>query len=327
MEGGPTATNDFVVATFNLENLDNTESLWPKRKDVLRPMLERMNADILFLQEVNKLSALDDLVRGTRYENYHRAHSTKPDGSPYSKRNLVTLSRYRIHEKKQYHHNLVPKPTWRAATAEPPEESKEVEWERPILHCETPLKADRILHVINVHLKSKNPSEIKGQTDERRRYVWLSHEGWAEGYFLSSVKRVGQALETRRLLERIFSQDRLALIAVGGDFNSDVSDVPLKAVIGSVSDTSNPELRDRVMVPCEYNVPPDQRYSLIYHGKGEMLDHVIVSQAFYPHWVETAVFNELLPDKSIAFATEEKFPESDHAPVVARFHVPEDFLP
>jgi len=44
-----------------------------------------------------------------------------------------------------------------------------------------------------------------------------------------------------------------------------------------------------------------------------MLDHVILSQALYSCWVETDVFNELLPNESVAFGTERKYPESDHA--------------
>lgn len=118
-----------------------------------------------------------------------------------------------------------------------------------------------------------------------------------------------------------------ALIAIVGDFNADANSVPFKTIVGSVEDTNSPDLKSTVLVPCEYNVPQDQRYSLLYRGRGETIDHVIVSQALYPYWVETVVFNELLPDKSIAFASAEKFPESDHAPVVARFLFPKDWLP
>ncbi len=227
--------------------------------------------------------------------------------------------------KKQYHHDLVSKPVWRIATAKPSEEEpQEVGWERPILHCVINLAENRKLHAINLHLKSKNPTEIKGQMIDR--YTWASHEGWAEGYFLSSVKRVGQALETRRLIEQLFEYDPQALISICGDFNAEIGAVPFKIIVGSVEDTKNPDLRPTVMVPCEYNVSPEQRYSLMHHGRGSMLDHVIVSQAFYPYWVETVIFNELLHDETMAYATEEKFPESDHAPVVSRFQVPEDWF-
>ncbi|NIO36820.1 endonuclease [Candidatus Bathyarchaeota archaeon] len=319
---------EFRIATFNLENLDDRDRKgFEKRKKVLRPMMERINADLLLLQEVNTLTALENLIKGLKkYENYDEKHTTR-NGARYPRRNLVILSRYPIKEKHQYHHTHVKNPMWRKVTSKPPEtRAKKIRWERPILHCEIELPGNRILHAINLHLKSKNPTSIEGQQDKKKYWLWLSHEGWAEGYFLSSVKRVGQALETRILIEELLRRDPFGtLIALGGDINADIGSVPFKILVGSVTDTSNPELRRTVMVPCEYNVPPEQRYSHLYHGDGAMLNHIIVSNALYPHWVGTQIFNELLPDESIAFASDIKFPESDHAPVVARFESPENW--
>lgn len=320
---------EFRIATFNLENLDDEDSeQFDRRKKVLKPMLERITADLLFLQEVNTLQALDELIEGTAYQDHHILNTVSTSGTAYAKRNLVILSRYPIAEKHQYHHNLVANPMWRKATSKPEETTaKEIRWERPILHCEIELAENRILHAINVHLKSKNPTSIEGQQDEDKYWLWLSHEGWAEGYFLSSVKRVGQALEMRILVEKLLKPNPFeTLIAVGGDFNADIGSVPFKTVVGSVKDTSNPDLRSTVMIPCEYDVPPEQRFSLLYHGEGAMLDHILVSNALYPYWIGTDIFNELLPDESIAFASEIKFPESDHAPVVAKFNLPENWL-
>ena len=56
----------------------------------------------------------------------------------------------------------------------------------------------------------------------------------------------------------------------------------------------------------------DQRIALL---------HVLVSRArfAYPRCAE--VHNESMHDESSAFATDEKYPESDHAPVVAGFEI------
>ena len=81
-----------------------------------------------------------------------------------------------------------------------------------------------------------------------------------------------------------------------------------------------------VLVPCKLNVPPEQRFSLLHKGHGNMLDHVIVSQEFYSHWLHTKTFNELPPDESMAFATDDKYPESDQAPANAYFSVPDSWL-
>jgi exonuclease III len=54
-----------------------------------------------------------------------------------------------------------------------------------------------------------------------------------------------------------------------------------------------------------------------------MLDHLLVCRNMLAYYKGSEVHNELLHDESIAFATDIKFPESDHAPVVAEFEIPD----
>lgn len=326
-------TTPLRIATFNLENFDDGSDL-ARRIDALRPLLVRADADVLGLQEVHSqrdaqnrrnLSALDALVDGTRYATYERAHSVTSEGVLYHERNLVVLSRFPITDREQYRQDLVQAPMWRVMTADPPEaDAAEVVWERPILHCKLQLGSGRVLHVVNLHLKSKLPTTIAGQ--KRDPYTWNSVQGWAEGFFLSSVKRVGQALEARLLLDRIFDADPEGLVAVLGDFNAESEDVPVRAIRGDVADTGNPDLAPRLLVPCEASVPESSRYSLFYRGRGEMIDHLLVSRALLPWYRGAEICNETLPDETIAFATDTKFPESDHAPVAATFAVPTEWL-
>jgi len=137
---------------------------------------------------------------------------------------------------------------------------------------------------------------------------------------------VGQALETRILIHDLFVKDPGASIVVAGDLNAEIDSVPFNTIVGSMREVSNPELRPFIMFPCELNVPKDQRFSLLHHGKGNMLDHVIVSKSLYPYWRGTEIFNEFVPDKSIKFSYEEYYPESDHAPVIAKFELPDDWF-
>ncbi|MFX1577833.1 MAG: hypothetical protein ACFFCF_11790 [Promethearchaeota archaeon] len=235
----------------------------------------------------------------------------------------MILSRHKIVERKQYRRKFCQKPRWQRVTARPPDKRpKTFSWERPILHCQIKLPSKLILHAINLHLKSKLPSDVTGQ---KFRYTWASHEGWAEGYFISTIKRVGQALETRILLETIFKEDPDALITVCADFNAEIGSVPFQTIVGSVQETNNPALQSTIMLACEYSIPPEQRYSLFHRGQGLMLDHVIVSQALYPSWIRTDIYNEFLPDESLAYATDKKFPDSDHAPIIAQFRTDNDW--
>jgi predicted extracellular nuclease len=211
---------------------------------------------------------------------------------------------------------------YRKVTAIPAEaEAKSLEWERPFLYAKLQVSPSCLLHVINVHLKSKIPTNIPGQRIDQ--FTWKTISGFAEGYFISSMKRVGQALEARVFIDQIFDENTTASIVIGGDFNSDLDDVPMKAIRGDVEDTGKGTLANRVMLPCERTVPEPSRFSLIHQGRGEMIDHILFSRPMLGQYRHTEIHNEVLHDESIAFATDLKFPESDHAPVIAEFDVPE----
>ena len=80
-----------------------------------------------------------------------------------------------------------------------------------------------------------------------------------------------------------------------------------------------PDHAQRVMVPCERNVPESSRFSLYHLGVGEMLDHIIASRMLFSTFGRAEIHNEALPDESGAFRRDTQFPESDHAPVIAVF--------
>jgi endonuclease/exonuclease/phosphatase family metal-dependent hydrolase len=322
------------IATFNLENLDDKPRQTPtleERVAVMRPQLVRLNADILCLQEVNgqektgqprRLLALERLVEGTPYVEYHTVSTMTADGTQvYDERNLVILSRYEIVEHHQYKHDHAPAPWYQKVTAEPQEEeAKEVKWERPIQHARIKLDQNRFFQVINLHLKSRLPSNIEGQ--KLNTFTWKTACGWAEGFFVSSMKRVGQALETRMLIDKLFDEDEDALIVVCGDFNAESDEVPVEAIRGDVENTGNSKLARRVLVPCERTIPEPSRFSMLHIGQGRMIDHLLVSRSLLAYYTGSEIHNELLHDESIAFATDKKYPESDHAPVIAKFELP-----
>ncbi len=319
------------IATFNLENLDDKPDEVPSLDDrirVMRPQLERLRADILCLQEVHgqeeagqprRLLALQRLVEGTAYESFEVVSTLTANGTDvYDVRNLVVLSRFPIVDTQQIKHDIIVQPSYRKITAVPPEaDASSVTWERPILYVSITLPNQSPLHVLNVHLKSKLPSNIAGQKETFFR--WRSISGWAEGYFLSSLKRVGQALELRAFIDQLFDQDANAQIIACGDFNADLNEVPVQAIRGDVENTGNGALATRVMFPCESSIPEPSRYTLWHHGRPEMIDHLLASRNLMANYRRTEIHNELIHDESIAFAGDVKFPESDHAAVVSEF--------
>jgi predicted extracellular nuclease len=216
----------------------------------------------------------------------------------------------------QVNGDKVPNPLYQRTIADD-DKPKKLSWERPLLHCTIKGPNGRLLNIMNIHFKSKLAT--KASDLMRDGYSWNSAAGWAEGFFVSSMKRVGAALEARVLIDSIFENDPNASIVIAGDFNAKSDEVPIMAVQGRVQETGNEELTSRVMVPLENNIPSSSRHTLFHHGKGEMIDHILASQSLVQCFRAAEIHNEALQDESIAWATDKKYPASDHAPVVAEF--------
>jgi endonuclease/exonuclease/phosphatase family metal-dependent hydrolase len=325
------------IATFNLESLDDRPDLAPPleaRIAVLRPQLLRLEADVLCLQEVNgqrppgggprRLLALDRLLAGTPYEGFQRAASSRvSDPEEGAERgadavhNLVILSRAPILATEELRHHLVDPPSYRPRTAKPPlVGAGAVEWDRPILGASIALTGGRRLHVVNLHLRAPLAAPVPGQ--KRSSQSWNSVAGWAEGFFLATMKRAGQALETRLFIERIFDREPEALVAVCGDFNAEERQTPLRTIRGDVGDTGNAALAPRALVPLERTLPESQRFSVVHGGRRQMLDHLLVSQTLLAAYRHLEVYNEGLADELT-----DAGPESHHAPLVAEFELPD----
>jgi endonuclease/exonuclease/phosphatase family metal-dependent hydrolase len=165
------------IATFNLENLSDEplgHEVSVERHAILRRQLERLDADVVCLQEVDAqletasgrrfLRALDDLLANIPYRDFYRASIFgSQTGAPRDKHNLVVLSRWPIQSIAQYANTLVPAPRYRCITAEPQESERAVIWARPILHAGITLPHGPTLHFINMHLKASLASFIPCQ--------------------------------------------------------------------------------------------------------------------------------------------------------------------
>ncbi|MDP6875976.1 MAG: endonuclease/exonuclease/phosphatase family protein [Alphaproteobacteria bacterium] len=327
-------TEQLRIASFNLENLDDKPGQVPElaaRIAILRPQIERLRADVLCLQEVNRqdgaghgpgrLSALDTLLQGTPYQRFERVVSEGTHHGPMDVHNLVILSRLAVLETSQYHNDLVEAPRFRPATAVPPPARAEpVKWDRPILHARLDAGGGRVLELFNVHYRAPLAAFIPGQKSEP--FVWKSVSGWAEGYYLAAMKRSGQALETRLAIEDCFEREAQALVCVAGDFNAGLDEMPLRILIGAEEDTGSGDLAGHSLVPLELSLSADRRYSVIHHGKRQMLDHVLASRRLTGYFRGFETHNEALGDEMEGYANVAHSPSSYHAPIVAEFALP-----
>ena len=316
------------IATFNVENLDEPLGT---RALVLRPALARLAADVLCLQEVNgqhvrgeperRLLALDALVAGTPYAAFHRAHTTSPGKQgPADVHNLVTLSRFPITATRQILHDYVPPPEVRLLTADPPKAAAEpIRFDRAALMTEIALDGRRLV-VINVHLRAPLAAAIPG--GKSAPFTWRDVGTWAEGFYLSGLKRNAQALELRLLVDELFDADPAPAIVVTGDFNAEDGATPLKIIAGAPEDTGNGALAYRSLVPLERAIPADRRFSVLHHGRPQLLDHLLVSHALLGAVRIVEIHNEALGDEAMAYERDVAAGGSYHAPIVAAFDLP-----
>lgn len=322
------------LATFNVETLDSprkgTASL-EERGEILRPQLARLDADVLCLQEVNSqrikgtktrtLSALQTLIKGTQYENYQITASRGGEGHSLADvHNLVILSKFPICSVLELRHTIVPPMQYLSLTAAPLEISPQpIHFERPILIAELALPDDRTMTVVNLHLRAPLASTIAGQKESA--FVWKNTAAWAEGFFLSSMKRNAQALELRLAIDNMLDTDARRLLAICGDFNAEDHETPIKLLQAGEDDTGNGHLSARSLVIADRALPQDRRFSVVHHGRAQMLDHILISRHLAAFLKGIEVHNETLPDEAASAGMSHNAPGSYHAPVVAEFSI------
>jgi hypothetical protein len=137
------------------------------------------------------------------------------------------------------------------------------------------------------------------------------------------MKRAGQALEARLLIDALFDADPEALVAVAGDCNAELRETALRLLCADEEDTGNGALAARALVPVERGIAEDRRYTVIHAGRKVMLDHILLSQGLMGWYRDVEIHNEALGDELVAFANVHHSPESYHAPVVAEFALPD----
>lgn len=322
------------LATFNVENLDQGSKARVDisvRAAVLRPALERLDADIVCLQEVNaqhvpgeeerRLLALDRLLEGTRYADFHRATTSGRAGRALADvHNLVTLSRFPILESREVYHHFVAPPLHTSIGAQPGGgEQTPVRFERPLLLTRIALPQAPPLFVVNVHLRAPLASPVAGQ--KSGPFAWRTVGGWAEGFYLSTLKREAQALELRLLVEEVLARDPAALLAVAGDFNAEDYGATLRIAVAAEEDLGTSELAAHSLTVLDRALPADRRWSVLHHGRPQMLDHILASRALYGHFRAIEVHNEGLGDEALGYGKALHSAASYHAPVVAAFEI------
>lgn len=195
--------------------------------------------------------------------------------------------------------------------------ARSVLFERPLLVTKIELPSGARLSVVNLHLRAPLASAIPGE--KTGPFSWRTMRGWAEGYYLSALKRIGQAFELCLVVDAILREKPDAFIAIAGDFNAEDHETPLRLAIGATEDTGSGSLSAESLVVLDRALPADRRWSVLHAGRPQMLDHILASRALYGHFKAIEVHNEALGDEVLAYEKALDAVGSYHAGVVATF--------
>jgi predicted extracellular nuclease len=284
-----------MVATCNLLNLANAGRVFYANQDPysareferkiawLGQRIQTLNADVLAVQEVWDEAALKAAVHrsGQRYgfvaapgaENHGGA--TGAQGTP----RVGLVTRLTV-ESVTSHADFPP-----ACAVQIPGLGTLARFERPVLSARLRTRQGQELQVMTAHLKSKRPKFLQnafGQPQEDRDDPLVQ----AVASLRSLIQRGAEAAAFRHLVVQVLHHTDTPLVVLG-DFNDGPHSVTTQLIAATSAVRWDRGARDVALfnaweVQGDAALRRDVAYSHIHEGYPEVLDQVLVSEAFVP---------------------------------------------
>jgi endonuclease/exonuclease/phosphatase family metal-dependent hydrolase len=311
-----------VVATWNVENLfrpggeagPRDERQYEAKLAELARVIGEIDPDVLAVQEVGDLDALDDLRRRLDGD-WHSRTSEFPDERGIRVGFLSRRALRRIEDVREFPSLLEP-------VQVDDEETKVHEMGRGALKVRVRV-GGRSIDLVTCHLKSKLLSYPGGRLTphdegERARYA-------AYALYL----RAAEAVTLRAFADELLDDEghERAVILLG-----DLNDEPAAATTqiplgppGSEIGTPGFERPDRGDASRLWNlaplIPAERRYSRVFRGRRELIDHILVSRALVQRVESVDTGPGEAPSITEDHTARRDEPASDHLPVVAHLQL------
>jgi endonuclease/exonuclease/phosphatase family metal-dependent hydrolase len=311
-----------TIGTWNLENLfrpggdgAKTREDYDAKIEALRTTITGINPDVLAVQEVGDPEALTDLVDALDGQ-WHTAVSEHADSRGIR---VGFLSRHPLTVVGDT--AMLPDALAPIQVADLPADLSH-QLGRGALTVTVEPTPGNVLTLITCHLKSKLltfPGGQFGTHDEGERARYGAY---------ALYRRTAEAVAIRELATTTLAAGDHPRVIVLGDLNDEPTAATtqiLQGPTGSEIGTGgfdHPDQGDHQrlwnLAPC---IPEDQRYSRIYRGRRELIDHIFASQALVKPLPQVrTVHNQALPSITDTPADGANS-GSDHSPVVATFDI------
>ena len=153
--------------------------------------------------------------------------------------------------------------------------------------------------------------KIKAEGQDEMIYILNNHfTSMSGGEQATEPRRNAQAAWNAEIASELLAEDPNAYLAVMGDLNSYYDSLPIQ----TLEESGLTNLFDTLV--------PNERYTYIYEGNSQVLDHILVNDSLFNLLISLDVLHSNA-DFSLPFSSDTSlFHVSDHDPVIATFILP-----
>jgi predicted extracellular nuclease len=236
--------------------------------------LDRLDADVIGLQEIFSQAALKDVLAKTH--TYRDAQLVGFDPEPSASHltpSVALISRFPVCEGARAIAQLP-----RGLSISLPDVTSPVtRFTRPILHARVQVSPELQINVFVCHLKSKLPDYRNDGNDEQPDQAGIA-------MLRSLIRRGADALGLRYLLSESNRTARMPTVVMG-DFNDVATAIPTQMVMGLGKYPINgvdDRLFESYRIQSRRDPMRDLGYTHMHDGNYETIDHILVSSEFNP---------------------------------------------
>ncbi len=326
----------FKVMTWNLENLfepgtefgPDTQDKYQQKLAALAEVILGLDPDVLAAQEVGSPAAFHELVNLLQGRYPDLRLSAHPDSRGIR---VGFLSKFTIDETEEilaFPQEGLPKVPGLDQLGNLIDVTS---LGRGALRIQVSPRPEIPVNFITAHLKSKlltYPSATG-----RPRYSPRDENERARVAGVALLKRTAEAVTLRVNANELLEQNTQKALILLGDMN-DVPDAATTQILqgpgGSEIGTRGFNQPDKGDDTRLFNlaslIPPERRYSRIYNGAKELIDHILVSQEVLPGHPRKVPVVDSFVDHSLPSIGDDPTerrgePGSDHSPIIATFDI------
>ncbi|POM23487.1 Endonuclease/Exonuclease/phosphatase family protein [Actinomadura rubteroloni] len=319
-----------TIGTWNLENLfrpggdfgPSDEAAYKAKVKDLAATITASGVDALAVEEVGDPDALADVAARLDGDWHHVTSAGFEPGHPIRVGFLSRLPLEVVADRSAFPDELTPIQAGDDGTSAH-------KTGRGVLAVRITERDGREITAVAAHLKSKLLSFPPGP-DGRPRFQPRDEGERARVAAYALYRRTAEAVTVRALADELLAgQGQTRQVMVMGDLNDGIEAATTQILLGppgselGTPGADHPDQGDRHRLwNLAPRVPEAERYSRVFHGRGELIDHILVSHALLGRATDVHTCRPpnapKLPSVTDDPAARRNEPASDHAMVFTR---------